>query len=278
VALKSGYVTKKIPVESYTKQDIAIELDSSAGAGGACTRESLDAIAETYVKALEAGDPKLMDLATDAKYIENMKASSMGEGIWKTKIKVNFHRNIIDVDSCKLYIEIIDNVSSHPYNIGTQIKVMGGKVAEVSALVADSGDWLLKGKSDFTTMYTLSSGEKWTIIPAEKRNDRKTIQAAGDAYLDLFNDKNVAVPWGTPCARLEGAMYTGNKSNLEDPTSSCNVGVPSGVKINDRHYVIDVDMGTVDIFCKFGGSMPDSHLFRVENGKLRFVHTISIQG
>lgn len=277
VVSKTGYTTKKITIDSYTKDNMAIELDSVTGTGK-CTRESLKELVNGYVAALEAADPTKMTLADNAKYSENMKISSLGEGIWKTNLKVNFHRDFFDVDSCKIYTEIIDNLSSHPYNIGAQIRVANGKITEISALVADSGDWAISKKSDLTTMYNISSKEAWTIIPAEKRDTRATIKAAGDAYLDLFNNDKTSVPWGTPCARLEGAMYTGNKNNLNDPNQSCNVGVPSGVEINSRIYIIDVDMGTVSIFCKFGGAMPDSHLFRVENGKLRFVHTISIQG
>ncbi len=36
-------------------------------------------------------------------------------------------------------------------------------------------------------------------------------------------------------------------------------------------------MGTVNIFCRFGNppGVPDSHTFRVVNGKLRYVHTLT---
>jgi hypothetical protein len=274
IAAKAGYKTVKTAIDNYSKQDIAIQMDTSIQTGGGkCTREALQAAVDSYIAALEAADPTKMSLASGAKYIENFKASSMGEGIWKTKLKVNFHRDFLDVDSCKIYSEIVDNVSSTPYNIGAQITVVDGKIAEVNALVATVGDWLLKAAKDFTTLYTTTKGENWSIIPADKQDDRKTIQAAGDAYLDDFLDSTkVKVPWGIPCARLEGGAVTGS-----GPKSTCNIGIPQGLKITDRHYVIDVDLGTVDIFCKFGGGMPDSHLFRVEGGKLRFIHTISIQ-
>jgi len=42
--------------------------------------------------------------------------------------------------------------------------------------------------------------------------------------------------------------------------------------------VVDVEMGTVNIFCRFGNppGVPDSHTFRLVNGKLRYVHTLSV--
>jgi hypothetical protein len=81
---------------------------------------------------------------------------------------------------------------------------------------------------------------------------------------------------------LEGGAYTGKGV----ATDSCNVGVPSGVKLVNRQYVIDEEYGTVDIIMDFGGTagkvgaggLPDSHEFRIEGGKLRYVHTLSSCG
>jgi hypothetical protein len=278
VVSKTGYTTKSIPIDSYTKQNVVIELDSITGSTGKCTREAMQEIVNGYLAAIAAGDSMKMALASNATYTENMKASSFKKGIWTTKLKVSFHRDFFDVDSCSAYVELMDSVSTHAYNVGAQIRTLNGKITSISALVADSGDWALKGRKDVATQVRISSAEKWTTIPVAQQNTRAVIQAAGDAYLTCFLDSTkVKVPWGNPCARLEGSMYTGDAKDPGGNTGSCNVGVPQKVDINDRHYIIDVDMGIVDIFCKFAGSMPDSHLFRIENGKLRYVHTISIQ-
>jgi hypothetical protein len=275
IAIKSGFSTKKFPIDVYIKSNIAIEMDSG---GGKSTRESLQELVNGYLAALEAGDTSKMALAAGAKYIEDMKTSSFATGIWTAKPKVSFHRDFLDVDSCSAYVELYDSVNKHAYNIGAQIRTANGLITEISALVADSGDWSIKGRADIVKMVKISSGEKWTMIPKAQQNTRAIIKAAGDAYLDCFLDSTkVTVPWGTPCARLEGSMYTGNASDPGGSSGRCDVGIPQGLDITGRRYIIDVDMGSVDIFCKFGGGMPDSHLFRVENGKLRYAHTISIQ-
>jgi hypothetical protein len=66
------------------------------------------------------------------------------------------------------------------------------------------------------------------------------------------------------------------------PEDSCDVGVPSGVNIVNRHFVVDETIGSVVAFCTFGAGSapgasgaPDTHLFRVENGKLHYVHTLT---
>ncbi|MGZ3400870.1 MAG: hypothetical protein ACXWKX_15810, partial [Caulobacteraceae bacterium] len=44
----------------------------------------------------------------------------------------------------------------------------------------------------------------------------------------------------------------------------------------DRTYVIDPDLGAVSVLSHFGKDRePDVHTFRVEHGKLKYVHTIT---
>ena len=85
------------------------------------------------------------------------------------------------------------------------------------------------------------------------------------------------MPWGIPCVRIEGGAYTNPKN---DPEPSCTVGVPKGggVKIINRHFLVDLDMGTVVGMVDFREEKrnPDFHAFRLENGKLRYVHTIQV--
>lgn len=74
-------------------------------------------------------------------------------------------------------------------------------------------------------------------------------------------------PWGA---------YTDPKGN---PNATCKVGIPDGVLyIVNRSYVVDEEMGVVNIFCRFGTStgMPDSHTFRLVNGRYRWIHTLSV--
>ena len=101
------------------------------------------------------------------------------------------------------------------------------------------------------------------------------MQAAADAYLNLFKDKSVQVPWGTPCTRLEGSAFTGRGL----PTDSCNVGVPDNIDMADRRYIIDPVVGAVAVFLKMGpNKRPDAHVFRIEDGKIVKIHTITSCG
>jgi hypothetical protein len=253
----------------------AISTASFNAAAAGCTRESLRGITDKYLDALKKGTPSLMPLAPQAKYIESRKEIPFGQGIWQAPLVVDFSRSLFDVDICESFTEIIHTSSSHPYVIGTRVKVVDDKISEIESLVSDENDWLFNAAN----YLKYSSTEKWDIIPPDKRTDRQTLINVASDYFDIFQDYAAfpKVPWGTPCVRIEGGAYT-NPQNAPDP--SCTVGVPKGggVPMTNRRYIVDVDMGTVVGQVDFGGAkgLPDAHTFRLENGKLRYVHVITL--
>jgi hypothetical protein len=207
-----------------------------------------------------------MMLASGATNVENKMTVAIADGILKTALPVAFHRNLLDVEQCESFSEIIITEGGHPYVIGTQLVVKGGSISAIDALVTDEGDWLF----DAAGYLTHSKAEDWAILPAAQQISRDELIAAANAYFDLFNDKSVKVPWGTPCNRLEGgSAYTGG---------TCDVGVPDGITFANKHFVVDIPMGTAVGLVRFGGAngLPDSHMFRVPGGKIRYVHTITV--
>lgn len=148
-----------------------------------------------------------------------------------------------------------------------------GKIIRVDSLVTKKGDWLFSANAYLK--YTRA--EDWgDLFKYQKTPPAEMIRGA-NAYLDAFSDKFTDVPWGTPCARLEGGAYTDRK---KDPHASCEVGIPAGVLyIVNRDYLIDTEKGVINIFCRFGNSVtgaPDSHSFRFIDGKIRLAHTLSV--
>ncbi|KAH6904098.1 hypothetical protein BKA70DRAFT_1373717 [Coprinopsis sp. MPI-PUGE-AT-0042] len=219
-----------------------------------CTYSFLQNLTTTYVSSQRAGQPSPFSSATI--YTENFRTATLATGILSHPLNINHTRSLHDTTQCATFTEIVVTDPSHPYVIGTQIRVANGQVNQIDSIITDQGDWLFNATG---TQY-YASREDWFVIPEADRNTRETIKAGGDAYLDLFSKPNTVVPWGTPCARLEGGIYTGRGL----PTDSCNVGVPSGVELVNRG---------------FGASgLPDSHEFRLEKGKLRFVHTMTVMG
>jgi hypothetical protein len=240
-----------------------------------CTREGLQRAVDLYLAAQAKGDTSGLPVAPGLGYTENMAPVSLDAGLIKTAMKIDHHRSVIDASTCQTFTEVIVTNKEKPYVLGTRLRVNRDKIAEVEILWTTTGYWLFNADA----YLKWSSSEKWDAVPANRRDTRDTLVAAANAYLDAFLEgKKDGVPWGYPCNRTEGGAHTGNGS----ATDSCDVGVPAGVNIANRRFIVDETMGSVAVFCTFGAGgpnggsgAPDTHLFRVENGKLRYVHTLT---
>jgi hypothetical protein len=238
-----------------------------------CTSAELKAATDAYVQAQSRGDISALPLAANAHYLENMATIDAKAGLWNTALPVAHAMSFHDTKRCKTFTEIIVTGGGHPYVIGTRLYLHGGRIIRVDSLVTDKGDWLFNANAYLK--YTKQ--EDWSEIYKYQKTPQAEMIRGAHAYLDAFSDKFTDVPWGTPCARLEGGAYTNTKG---DPHASCEVGLPPGViYIVNRDYLIDDEKGVINVFCRFGDSskgMPDSHTFRFIDGKIRGVHTLSV--
>ena len=241
-----------------------------------CSREGLQRAVDLYIAAQTKGDTSGLPFPERGLgYMENVAPFDINNGLIKKAMKIDHHRSLLDTATCQTFTEVIVTDKANPYVLGTRLRVNHDKIAEVEILWTTTGYWLFN--ADNYLQY--SSTENWGPIPAALRDTRDTLVAAANAYLDAFlEQRKDLVPWGYPCNRTEGGMHTGNGS----PMDSCDVGVPSGVNISNRRFVVDTTIGAVVAFCTFGAGnanggsgSPDTHLFRVEGGKLRYVHTLT---
>jgi hypothetical protein len=241
-----------------------------------CTRPGLQQAVDLYTAAQTKGDPSGLPLAKGVGYWENAAPADMQKGLISKPMKIDHQRSFLDTDTCQSITESIVTDKAAPYVFSTRLRVNHDKFVEVEILWTTTGYWLF----DADAYLKHSSEENWEPIPAEKRTSRGALVAAANAYLDAFLEKRIdLVPWGFPCERTEGGRgYTGKGS----PADSCDLGVPAGVNIANRRFVVDEVLGVVSVYCTFGAGgptggsgAPDSHVFRVENGKLRYVHTLT---
>ncbi|KAK8038254.1 hypothetical protein PG994_015021 [Apiospora phragmitis] len=232
----------------------------ATAAAAACDRSALVAISDSYVAAQAAGQlGTLKGVDANTVYTQNFKTATLASGLISQSFKIDHNRSTHDTTQCATYTELIIADPKNPHVVATQIRLSPNSttptISKIETIVTSTGDWLFNAAG--TLRY--ASQESWGEIPAEKQDTRAVLQAAADAYLDLFGDN--------PCARLEGGSYV---------QPSCNVGVPSGIQQTNRRYVVDEVTGAVDVFFDFAGADPDSHEFRVEGGKLRYVHTLTV--
>ena len=245
-----------------------------------CNRDTLQGLADTYVKAQTEGTAGMLPLAPGASYAENDRAMDIGEGVLAGPLKVDFTRSLHDTTQCATVTELVAATHPHPYVIHTRIEATeDGKVSKMESVVTDADDWVF-GADAFLTH---TRAETWDEIPVGERDRREVIQAAADAYINNWGDPKLPVPHGTPCARLEGRIYPASR----DPQGqTCTMGAfPQPIKTGNRRYVIDETVGAVSIFHNFSWidaglpadhpGTPASQTFRVEGGKNRYIHEVT---
>jgi hypothetical protein len=234
-----------------------------------CTRADLQTAVDGYLAAQATGGTSGLKLASPVKYLEQMEEAAIEKGILQMPLTIDFHRSLLDVDACETFTEAIVTDSRHAYVLGIRLKVAGSRLSEIEAIVTDKDDWLFN--ADNYLKY--SRAEDWSAISREARDTREALIAAANAYEDRFSNGGIAVPFGMPCNRLEGGVRSG-KGTAED---SCNAGFPTDMPITQRRFVVDREIGAVVALSRFSiNKLPDSHLFRVEKGKIRFVHTLTV--
>jgi hypothetical protein len=245
-----------------------------------CQWSVLNEATETYKASQADGILQDLYLPQSIEYQENNKVASIGSGMLSKPLNIDFTHTIYDQDACATFTELVSTDPKNPFVIGTQLhfsnvasqNTAGITVTKVDSIITTTGDWLFNATKALDYM----KQENWLTIDPEQRDTREALKAAADAYLDLWGNSSAPVPWGTPCARLEGSAYTGKGL----PTDTCNVGIPSGDQPpnTNRRYVIDETVGSISVLCTFGTmrNAPDSHLFRLEGGKLRYVHTLTV--
>ncbi len=236
-----------------------------------CTRDELKAASAAYVEAQRTGDIGRLPLHEKVRFLENMTDVDRGAGLWNTALPIANAMSFHDDRRCKTFTEIVVTEGGTPYILGTRLYLHEGKVIRVDSIVTKTGDWLFNANA----FLKYTKQENWEPLHPYQRTPESEMIRGANAYLDGFSDKFTDIPWGMPCARLEGGLYTNRQNN---PNPSCEIGMPPGVLyIVNRDYLVDEEMGTINVFCRFGGSTggPDSHTFRYIDGKFSQIHTLT---
>src|SRR5690606_33270623 len=108
-----------------------------------CSREMLQTLADTYVKAQTDGNASAVPLAAGAYYGENDQAMDIGAGVLAAPMTIDFTRSFYDTTKCATFTEVVAATQAHPYVIHTRMEVTAdGKVTKMESVVTDEGDWV----------------------------------------------------------------------------------------------------------------------------------------
>jgi hypothetical protein len=241
--------------------DAYAPIDSTPTA--VCTRDSLSAAVDAYFHALEARDAESLAVAPGVKFTENGSEIALGEGLWLSAGPAQFRRNVLDTERCGTLTQAVIEENGNPIILGVRLGFVESKIFEIETYVARSTEFAFKPQGILD-----GAAQDWeSVLPAEQRSSREELNAAANAYFDLFQDRATVVPFGTPCDRWENGTQT--------TSGDCSAGIPGGLTMTERRYPIaDLESGIAVGFVLFSGSLLDFHMFKLKSGKIHLIQAL----
>jgi hypothetical protein len=241
----------------------AAGMGGTTGTADGCTRDSLKAVIDSYFVAMAAHDPSPLPVASSLKFTENGQTLALGKGLWLTAGKLEFHRNLLDTERCGSLTQAVLDENGSPVIFGLRLKLDMQKITEVETYVSRSTEFSFMPQGIVN-----GASQDWEgILPADQRSTREVLNAAADAYFDLFSNTATVVPFDKPCNRWENGTQTTN--------GDCSTGIPGGLNMTHRRYpVADLESGIAVGFVLFGGSLLDFHMFKLKSGKVQLIQAV----
>lgn len=189
---------------------------------GPCDRACLIKLADDYLAALVAHDPKAVPLAADLKFVENLVPTKAGEGLWATASAApkSFAIHVPDPVSRQIGFIGMMEESGKPIQLGLRLKFENGRITEAEHIVVRSFQ-----PNALEQLKTVRPGIL-KEIPRNERLPRELLLAIGMTYYDsLTQSSGDATLFADDCERRENGMITaGGVGNGSDgqPRLGCH--------------------------------------------------------
>jgi len=271
-------------------------LDRPASAQGTCDRACLEVIADTYLDALGANDPKKLPLAPSFKYTENGQRLLPGDGFWNSvRGKGSYKLHVADVTAGQIvtFATMREQLSpagrggpprpAVPMILAVRLKVDNRRLTEIETLLAHSegGAKNLEARGQPREAFRRET-------PKADRASRADLVRTANMYFSgmQLNDGKGKYPFADDCNRIENGGQSTNAPSRDggpkpDPKTatgysgmwSCREQFESGLlhfvsRIRDRRYIaVDEERGLVVAFAFFDHDAGASRHFKTPDGR-----------
>jgi hypothetical protein len=244
-----------------------------------CNRACLEGLADQYLAALVAHDPKRLPLAADVKYTENDQVMDLGDGFWGTATAVGGYKHcfsdlLVEQVGCMVTMHEGD----HLLIMGMRLCVQLGRITEIETTFYRQGGG---GPNNMAGLDTSTPEPLWfdTIPPAQRVSRQQLITTANMYFAGLENNDGRGVyPFADDCDRMENGVHTTNNPTLSPNAPfnafamTCMAQFKSGyyavvTRIHHRRFpIVDEERGIVWAYVIFdqNGTV---HTIKLTNGQ-----------
>ena len=184
------------------------------------TRICYDRLVDDYLAALVAHDPSRIAFAPDARLVENVKATRIGEGLWKSAsaVPTSFKIYVPDPVSGQVGFMGVMQEGGKPILLGLRLQVFAGHVIQAEHVIAR--DLNAESLANLQTARPIFA----RVTPEGMRMPRYEIKGIAYSYYDAldFNDGELA-PMARDCERHEnGRQSSGSRAPVTATTPKPN--------------------------------------------------------
>ncbi|MGH9740245.1 MAG: hypothetical protein ACRD4X_16915 [Candidatus Acidiferrales bacterium] len=181
-----------------------------------CNRACLENLANEYLNALVAHDPKQLPLAADVRYTENDQPMEVGDGFWGTVTAVgHFRLCFSDVVMQQIGCMVTMHEGSNLLLMGMRLRVQLGRITEIETSYYRQGGG---GPSGIAALDASTPDPIWSqTVPESQRVSRASMIATANKYFaSLENDsgKGDYSFFADDCNRTENGMQTTNNPSI----------------------------------------------------------------
>jgi hypothetical protein len=169
------------------------------------SRACYDRLVDDYLAALVAHDPGRIAFAPDARFIENIKATRIGDGLWKTATAVptTFKIYVPDPVSGQVGFIGVLQEGGKPVLLALRLKVFQGHIVEAEHIIARD----LPEHSLANLQAPRKAFDK--VLPEALRMPRYELKGIAYSYYDALNFADGELsPMARDCDRHENGMET----------------------------------------------------------------------
>ncbi|KAK4237725.1 hypothetical protein C8A03DRAFT_44443 [Achaetomium macrosporum] len=293
---------------------LTLLLPSTQAQSTRCQWASLRSATDAVLESLSSGTLSASVPSSNFTYTQNLHAMDISApaSILSTPLSAAYTHSIIDQDACAAFVKlVINSTSSSPNSTGTSPQEnenkpillgmhlhytytpsTGAALNTLNLVAAGPQDWQMGVAPTTTnitnTLLTYLQHEAWPALSRAKQDSRAILQSIAESYLNFLagnststtstsNETVASVPWGRPCSRLEGAMYTAiaDSERCDKGIVTFQEGPGRGLGVTERSaFVVDESVGAVSVLARDGRLHDAASVFemRVVEGGLRYVH------
>ena len=225
-------------------------------ASNACDRDCLRGFITQYLEAMVAHNPKVLPVATTARFTEDTKTLPLGEGLWKGASKIRpYRQDFLDVREGVAASHVVVEENGTPVMFTLRLKIADRKITEIETMVTRS-----KAEGalfDIEKLTTPHAG--MNVVPdASQRMSRAELIRIAEIYPAGLkvggNFDAVNAPFAAGAYRIENGVTTAGAGARAGGENIRTGRVMPHPDVTYRLAAVDEEMGIVLFRLDFGNT------------------------